>query len=58
MVLLVFVLVNAAVCGGIASPYDRFQGRIVWLIPLAAVLAATATFWPRNTSNRIFEQSK
>ncbi len=42
--LLLGVVLNAAVCGILASPYDRFQARIIWLIPLAglALLAAGA----------------
>ena len=32
------VLANALICGILASPYPRFQARVVWLIPLAAVL--------------------
>lgn len=40
--LLLGVVLNAAICGILASPYDRFQARIIWLIPLAglALLAA------------------
>jgi hypothetical protein len=31
------IIVNAFVCGVLASPYDRFQVRVVWLIPFMAV---------------------
>jgi hypothetical protein len=34
--LLTGVVLNAAVCGLLASPLDRFQARIVWLVPLLA----------------------
>ena len=34
------VVVNAIVCGVFASPLDRYQGRVAWIIPLAAVLVA------------------
>lgn len=30
------VLINALVCGVLASPYDRFQARVIWLVPLVA----------------------
>ncbi|MFP4273499.1 MAG: acyltransferase family protein [Paracoccaceae bacterium] len=40
--LLLGVVLNAAICGILASPYDRFQARIIWLIPLAG-LALLAT---------------
>jgi hypothetical protein len=31
------VLANAFVCGVLASPLDRFQARVIWLVPLLAV---------------------
>lgn len=36
--LLAAVVVNAAVCGILSGPFARYQARIVWLVPLAAVL--------------------
>ncbi len=36
--LLVAVVVNAAVCGILSGPFARYQARIVWLVPLTAVL--------------------
>ena len=33
------VVLNALICGGLVSPYDRFQARIVWIVPLLAGLA-------------------
>lgn len=33
------VLLNALICGALASPYDRFQARIIWIVPLFATLA-------------------
>jgi len=38
-VLLAGVVLNALICGILASPYGRFQARIVWLLPFAALLA-------------------
>jgi hypothetical protein len=32
------VLVNALICGGLSGPYDRYQSRVEWLIPLCALL--------------------
>ncbi len=40
--LLVGVAINAVVCGTFASPLDRYQGRVVWLIPLATFVLATS----------------
>lgn len=35
------LILNAAICGALASPYDRFQSRVILLLPaLAAVLWA------------------
>ena len=34
------LLANAAVCGGLSAPADRYQGRVIWLtVLLAATLA-------------------
>ncbi len=38
VVLIAAVLVNAAVCGILSGPFARYQARIVWLLPLTAVL--------------------
>jgi len=32
------VLVNAFVCGALSEPYERYQARVIWLIPLLAML--------------------
>ena len=36
------VIANAAICGAISGPNQRYQGRVVWLLPLlaAAVMAS------------------
>ena len=36
--LLAAVVVNAGVCGVLSGPFARYQARIVWLVPLAAML--------------------
>ena len=36
------LLLNAAVCGILASPYDRFQARVAFLLPVLAVAVWTA----------------
>jgi hypothetical protein len=38
--LLAGVLFNAIVCGILASPFGRFQARVIWLVPLAALAIA------------------
>lgn len=34
---LLFVLLNATVCAGLAVIYDRYGGRVIWLVPLVAL---------------------
>jgi hypothetical protein len=39
------VVLNAAICGGISVNESRYQARVIWLIPLAALLVeANARF--------------
>lgn len=42
------LVLNALICGMLASPYGRFQARIVWLLPLLLGLAILATFSPAS----------
>jgi hypothetical protein len=37
---------NAAICGALSNPHDRYQSRLIWLAPFALVLIAgdRATF--------------
>jgi hypothetical protein len=32
------VLLNGLICGVLASPYDRFQSRVIWLVPFVALV--------------------
>jgi len=41
LMILVGVTANALVTGALSGPHDRYQARIAWLLPLAALLA-----WP------------
>ncbi|MEI6158857.1 MAG: hypothetical protein WCP77_03395 [Roseococcus sp.] len=41
--ILVGVTANALATGALSGPYDRYQARIAWLLPLAAML-----FWRRS----------
>ncbi|MCA0271494.1 MAG: hypothetical protein LCH69_05425 [Proteobacteria bacterium] len=38
LVLLLGILVNALVCGGISQPATRFGARVIWLLPLGATI--------------------
>lgn len=34
------LVLNAIICGGLWVPHDRYGSRVVWLLPLGALLAA------------------
>ncbi|WP_111535690.1 hypothetical protein [Palleronia aestuarii] len=42
------VILNAAVCGILASPYGRFQARIAWIVPFLALLSTIRVFAPSH----------
>jgi len=37
------VVLNAAVCGMLSGAQDRYQARVVWLVPLLALIAVSTT---------------
>jgi len=39
---LIALLTNAAICGMFSNPNDRYQSRIIWLAPFAALIALVA----------------
>ena len=41
------VVANAAVCGILSGPFARYQSRLVWLVPLLALLVL-ADWWTRR----------
>jgi hypothetical protein len=38
IIVIIGIVVNAFVCGALSEPYDRYQSRVVWLIPFVAAL--------------------
>jgi hypothetical protein len=36
--LALFLLLNAAICGILSSPVDRYQARVIWLVPFLAMV--------------------
>jgi hypothetical protein len=44
------VLINAAVCGALSGPHDRYQARAVWLVPFLGITLLFAL--AGATSNR------
>lgn len=43
------LLANAIICGVLSGPADRYQGRLIWLLPLVTVVL-TASYKPWNAS--------
>lgn len=41
------VLANAAICAALASPLERFQARVIWLVPFLAIGALALAARPR-----------
>jgi hypothetical protein len=48
------VLANAAVCGVMSGPHDRYQARVAWLIPAMALIAHFQVYraWWENRLSR------
>ena len=42
LLLVLAVALNAAVCGMLSGPFDRYEARLLWLIPCAALLLDVA----------------
>lgn len=42
------LVLNAFICGVLASPYGRFQARVAWLLPFLLVLALLEARSPRS----------
>ncbi len=40
--LALFLLLNAAVCGILSNPVDRYQARVIWLLPFLALAILSA----------------
>jgi hypothetical protein len=41
------IMVNAAICGALSSPLDRYEARVAWLVPFIAVTVILAV-WQRR----------
>ena len=42
LTVLLALIANAAICGALSNPNDRYQSRLVWLAPLAVAIAVLA----------------
>ena len=43
-VILSGVLLNALICGVLSGPHERYQARVIWLLPLAAAMMCFSLF--------------
>ncbi|MCK6453943.1 MAG: hypothetical protein L6R19_24270 [Alphaproteobacteria bacterium] len=51
--LLIALLGNAFICGVLSNPHDRYQSRLIWIVPFALVLLASrGTVSPPPRSDR------
>jgi len=46
-------IARAVICGPLASPCPRVQARLIWLLPLAAVLAAVLAAHVERPASRM-----
>jgi len=41
LLLAALCLLNAAICGALSAPNDRYQARLIWVVPVAVAMIAT-----------------
>lgn len=58
MVIIGGVLVNAAATSGMSSVFDRFQSRVVWLIPFLALIYFMAYIFPHFADHQKVEKKE
>ncbi len=58
--LALFLLLNAAVCGILSSPVDRYQARVIWLVPFLALAIVFARIGEGENKflKKVFKQQK
>jgi hypothetical protein len=47
------IVLNATICGGISAIESRYQARVVWLIPLVALLMEAQARFSREDSPQL-----
>ena len=52
-IVLLGVLLNAAITGALSTPHDRYQARVIWLVPMLALLVHA---WRRRARQRCFRR--
>ena len=36
------IVANSIICGALAGPYERYQARVIWLVPFTALVVLVA----------------
>src|SRR5206468_297508 len=52
VLLVLAVVINAAVCGVLSGPFARYQARVAWLVPAAALVVASASAFAWRRAGR------
>ena len=47
------IVANAAICGVLSGPFARYEARLIWLVPMLALLALCAERAPARSPERI-----
>lgn len=58
--ILIGIVVNAIVCGGLSQPANRYGARVIWLLPVAAVIggAVLAAQYRAGTTRTRFDTNE
>jgi hypothetical protein len=62
LIILLGLVINAFVCGAVSTPHDRYQTRVLWLLPFVALALTIRLAQPRtarlvNTSSPVSAQT-
>jgi hypothetical protein len=52
----VVLLGNAVVCGALSNPHDRYQSRLIWMVPFATALTASNGIWRKTQMTNSVDQ--
>ena len=52
------VILNGVLCGAVSGPWGRYQARVVWLLPMAAMLLLQHSRWTKRIRGRIHQREE
>jgi hypothetical protein len=53
-IVLTTVITNAAVCGILSGPADRYESRVLWLLPLLGLITMASLSFPTKMSEQLW----